>query len=140
MVGILVVTHGNFGVELVKSAELIVGEQKNCKAIGLFPGNTIEEFKLNILNEAKSLDEGDGVLIFADLYGGTPFNSVVLNMNEFEQANVSIECIIGVNLPMILEAFSSRSFLQLEELKAQCLNVGLESIKDLKQQLSNYKY
>ena len=101
MIGILVVTHGNLGKELLKSAELIVGTQNNTLALGLFHGDSIDQFREKVIDAVESLDDGDGVLIFADLYGGSPSNIIALSMKEICERHIT-ECITGVNLPMVL--------------------------------------
>lgn len=136
MIGILVVTHGDFGKQLVKSAELILGSQSHYETLGLFHGDNIDQFGQRIMEKIKSLDDGDGVLAFVDLYGGSPFNAITLNFKKLT-AKYKLQCITGVNLPMILEAFSSRQFCQIEELKKCCLDVGKKGIKDITEQLNS---
>lgn len=134
MIGILVVTHGKFAHEIVKSGELIIGPQSDYKTLGLLHGDDIDKFKKDVEHAVKSLNDGDGVLVFVDLYGGSPFNATAIGMHNLS-SDVNLECIIGVNLPMIIEAFSSRESYTLLELKNYCLEVGVNSIKDLKKEL-----
>ncbi|AGB19363.1 PTS sugar transporter subunit IIA [Thermoanaerobacterium thermosaccharolyticum] len=138
MIGILVVTHGDFGRELIKSAELIVGKQDNIKCIGLFHGDDIEKFKREVSNTIYSLDDGDGVLVFTDLFGASPSNVVALSMKPVSK-EVNFECITGVNMPMILEALTMRKSCKLKGLKEHSLNVGLGGIKDLYNELNMNK-
>ncbi|HBT49503.1 MAG: PTS system fructose subfamily IIA component [Caldanaerobacter subterraneus] len=135
MVGILIVTHGALGKELLNSAELIVGKQQNVMSLGLFYGDNIECLRQDILKAVEELDKGEGVLVFVDLYGGSPSNAMALNLNEL--MNSKIECITGVNLPMLLEALTNRSIMPLEELKKHCMEIGYASIKDLKYEFNN---
>lgn len=134
MIGILVVAHGRFAHEIVKSGELIVGLQKDYKTLGLLHGDSIEKFKEDVVQAVKDLNNGDGVLVFVDLYGGSPFNAVAMGMHNLSN-EVNIECIIGVNLPMIIEAFSSRDSYDLQGLKNYILELGVHSIKDLREEL-----
>lgn len=129
MIGILIVAHGALGKELLNSAELIVGKQQNVMSLGLFHGDNIEYLRENSLKAIKELDEGDGVLVFVDLYGGSPSNAMALNLKVL--MNSKVECITGVNLPMLLEALTNRSIMPLEELKKHCIEIGHASIKDL---------
>lgn len=135
MIGILVVTHGQFAEAIVKSAELIIGEQTHYKTLGLIHGEDIEGFKEKVTNSIEKLNDGDGVLIFVDFYGGSPFNATAVSLNKLSE-EINMECIIGVNFCMILETFLNREQLSLDELKEHCLSAGKESIKDLKEEFS----
>jgi len=134
MIGVLIVTHGDLGKELLKSAELIVGKQNNVATLGLFHGDSMDGFREKITKTIKELEEGEGVLVFVDLYGGSPSNATAMNMKKFFK-NTKFECITGVNLPMVLEALMSRSSYNLESLKEHCIQTGLLGIRDLYQQL-----
>lgn len=131
MIGILVVTHGNFGKELLKSAEFIVGKQERTMAYGLFPGDNVEKLKDNILKAIEILDEGDGVLIFVDLYGGSPANTAIIGSKHLNE-NVKVEYITGINMPMIIEALTMRNTYNLNILKEHCIERGVCGIKDLR--------
>ncbi|AYO31324.1 PTS sugar transporter subunit IIA [Biomaibacter acetigenes] len=134
MIGVLIVTHGDLGKELLYSAELIVGKQRNVATLGLFHGDSIDGFSEKVSKTIKELEEGEGVLVFVDLYGGSPSNATALNMKKFFK-NMQFECITGVNLPMVLEALMLRSSYNLKKLKEHCIEAGLLGIKDLYQQL-----
>ena len=134
MIGILVVTHGEFAHEIVKSGELIIGPQNDYKTLGLLHGDNIDKFKKDVEQAVRDLNDGDGVLVFVDLYGGSPFNAAAIGMHNLAN-DVNLECIIGVNLPMIIEAFSCRDSYDLQGLKNYCLELGVNSIKDLKEEL-----
>jgi len=136
VIGILVVTHGEFAHEIVKSGELIIGPQNDYKTLGLLHGDSIDKFKEDVEQAARDLNDGDGVLVFVDLYGGSPFNAAAIGMHNLS-SEVNLECIIGVNLPMILEAFSSRESYDLIGLKNYCLELGVNSIKDLKEEMKS---
>jgi len=136
VIGILVVTHGNFAHEIVKSGELIIGPQKNYKTLGLLHGDNIDKFKEDVKNAIETLNDGDGVLVFVDIYGGSPFNAAAMSMHNLSN-EVNLECIIGVNLPMILESFLIRESYDLQGLKKNILDLGINSIKDLKEELKD---
>ena len=61
MINILVVTHGNFGNELIKSAEMIAGKQENIEALGLFAEDDFDMFKSKVKNKIKELENEEGV-------------------------------------------------------------------------------
>lgn len=112
MVSILVVSHGNFSKGLIDAAEMIMGEQENLVGIGLQPEEGPEQLKQTMKKEVKNLDEGEGVLVLVDLYGGTPGNSAayLLEMDN------KIEVLTGINLPLFLEFLNLRNSQSLKEL------------------------
>jgi PTS system mannose-specific IIA component len=130
MTGILVVTHGKFSEEIVKSAELIVGKQENLIYLTLEHNDSVEELRNKVYESIKLLETGDGVLVFADLFGGSPSNVIASNLK-----NLNFECITGVNLPMLIEATISRNTCSLSELVEKCISSGNEGIKNLKEVL-----
>jgi PTS system mannose-specific IIA component len=135
MIGVLIVTHGDFGKELLKSAELIIGKQNRTMTLGLFHGDSIDNFRGSIAKAIEMLDEGDGVLVFVDLYGGSPSNATAMNLREIED-NIKVECITGVNLPMILEALTMRESYKLSSLKEHCMEMAQQGIKDLYKEIN----
>lgn len=69
MINILVVTHGNFGNELIKSAEMIAGKQENIESLGLFVEDDFDMFKSKVKNKIKELENEEGVLVLVDMFG-----------------------------------------------------------------------
>jgi len=130
MIGVLIVTHGNFGEELLRSAELIIGKQKNVKTLGLNHGDDVEELYKKVQDHIKLLDEGEGVLVLTDLFGGSTSNVTARNMN-----NANFESLTGLNLPMLLEALDSRMNNDLKELTKRAYKVGIEGIKNIRKQM-----
>ena len=75
----------------------------------------------------------DGVLVFVDLYGGTPCNVTAANINrEVDGKTPNIECLSGVNLPMLIEALGMRGALSLQEIKDHCMGMIADTCKDIK--------
>ena len=75
MIGALIITHGNFGNELIKAAELIKGPLNDIMHVSVDQTKNVEDIKKEISNAIKKLDKGTGVLILTDLFGGTPYNN-----------------------------------------------------------------
>lgn len=127
MIALIIGTHGKFSEELVKSAEMIFGFQENVGVVTFKPGegteNLVEKYN-NLINE---LNCEDGVLFMVDLFGGSPFNAA--SMLALKHNNMEI--VAGVNLPMLLEVFSSRDFSSLSELVTIAQDAGKDSIKQL---------
>lgn len=137
MIGILLVTHGKFSEEILKSAELIIGKQDRILTLGLQHGDSIEELGDKVKESIKSLEKGRGVLVLVDLFGGSPYNVVALNSNKIGDAK--IRCITGLNLPMLLEAISMRESYELDELIEHCMEGGVTGIKELFQELNKFQ-
>ncbi len=98
MVGVLIITHGNLGCELIQAAELIKGRMDGVLAISVDPTKGVEELKKEISSGIKKVNKGNGVLILTDLFGGTPSN---LSLSFLKEGK--LEVISGVNLPMLLK-------------------------------------
>ncbi|MBN1046787.1 MULTISPECIES: PTS sugar transporter subunit IIA [unclassified Clostridium] len=129
MIGILLVTHGKFSEEIVKSAELIVGKQEKILTLGLQHGDSVEMLGDKVKESVKSLEDGDGVLVLVDLMGGSPYNVVALNSSKL--LDINFRCITGVNLPMLLEAITMREIYNLDNLTDHCIEIGTTGIKEL---------
>lgn len=98
MVGVVVMTHGNLGRELIRAAELIKGELKGVIPISVDAAKGVEDLKKEIVSAIKKADTGSGVLILTDLFGGTPSNISL----SFLKKN-KVEVVTGVNLPMLMK-------------------------------------
>lgn len=94
---IIMISHGDFFKGLLSSAQMIVGEQDEITALGLYPKDNIEGFKQTV-KEMIEENKGEDVLFLTDLSHGSPFNVVVSQMN-----NDSIYHITGINMPLFLE-------------------------------------
>ena len=105
---VLVITHGEFGIELVKSAEMIMGPQENVDALALRPGNSVDDLR----NEANAIveknnEKGLETIVLVDLLGGSPSN-VALSLLAKNDLNI----LTGVSMPMLIELLS---FYQIEK-------------------------
>lgn len=129
MIGIAVITHGKFAEGIKDSLRMIVGEQENFESLGLKEGQGLEEFKGEVKKVITKVNDGSGVLIFVDMFGATPFNSVSMIRNELKNDGVDALMITGVNLPVLLEASTLRSGANLEGLANQLTNSCRESIE-----------
>lgn len=130
MIGVLIVTHGNFSTEIVKSVELIMGEQQKVKTLTLNHGDNVEVLKEDIHESIKELNDGEGVIVLTDFFGGSPTNATLFNLKDLD-----FRAITGVNLPMLLELFCFRDELDIETLAKRVAKAGIEGIKDLNEAL-----
>lgn len=121
---ILVLTHGQFGEELVKSAEMIVGSLENVSALSLMPDMSAEEFKS--ITEDFLEDTDNEVICLVDLFGGTPSNTIM-----YLSQNYNITIVSGVNLPMLLEVYMNLNTETTEKLADIALETIVESGKNV---------
>ena len=128
MIGICIISHGSLASGLKDSCELILGEQAQLLTIGLRGGDDFEEFKKSVLNSIKQVDHNKGVLVFVDLFGASPYNSVLLTFPELISSGIDVRMITGVNLPMIIEACDKRENMDLNQLFHKVIHSGKEYI------------
>jgi mannose PTS system EIIA component len=98
MIGIVIVTHGNLGSELIRAASMIKGDIDNVIPVSIDATKNVEDLKKNIAAAIKKAEKGRGILILTDLFGGTPSN---LSLSFLKEGKV--EVLTGVNLPMLLK-------------------------------------
>ena len=101
MIGAVIVTHGMLARELLDAAERIVGRTEGIRAVSMRWDDEVADARQEIEAAIKEVDAGSGVLIFTDMFGGTPTN---VSLAFLEQDKVEI--ITGVNLPMIIKLTS----------------------------------
>ena len=104
MVGLVIAAHGHLADELVHTAEQIVGTLVSTATCSIEPGASPEDIRAKMLRAVSDLDTGDGVIVLADLFGGTPCNQGLTLCHKHR-----LEVITGVNLPMVLKANSMRT-------------------------------
>lgn len=129
MINFIVVTHGEFGAYLVEAAEGIVGRQaQGVRVVATSSRQPIEDIRRRIKRALAELSNPEGVLVFTDMPGGTP-NNVSFPLIRDEK---NVEMISGVNLYMLVSAFSNRSQLPLPRLVEKVVADGQKSIKDIR--------
>ena len=123
-VGILIVTHGEIGEELLSTAQSTLGGSLplKCKALSVSPSCDPEQQNNKAQKLLTSIDDGDGILVLTDMYGSTPSNIA----NSLKQRE-DIEIIAGVNLPMFIRVLNY-SDLNLIELKEKAISGGHDGI------------
>lgn len=129
MINFIIVTHGEFGAYLVEAAEGIVGRQtQGVRVVATSSRQSVSEIKRRIERALAELANPDGVLLFTDMPGGTPNNlSFPLIRDEKH-----VEMISGVNLYMLISAFSYRGQLPLSKLVEKVVADGQKSIRDIR--------
>ena len=120
MIGLVFVTHGNLASEFLAAMEHVVGKQEKVDCVCIGPEDDMDARRQEILNKAKSVDDGSGVLLLTDMFGGTPSN---LAMSVIGHGNFDV--IAGVNLPMLIKLASARKDMTL----ANCVECAQEAGK-----------
>jgi PTS system mannose-specific IIA component len=103
MIGMIGVTHGRLAEEFIAAMEHVVGPQSALQAISIGPDDDMEQRRKDILQAVNLVEEGDGVILLTDMFGGTPSNLAISVMD-----NKNVEVIAGINLPMLIKLASIR--------------------------------
>ena len=103
LIGLVLVTHGRLAEEFIAAMEHVVGPQDGVKAVCIGPDDNMEVRRKDILKAVEEADQGRGVILLTDMFGGTPSN---LAISIIDMANV--EVIAGVNLPALIKIASMR--------------------------------
>jgi PTS system mannose-specific IIA component len=123
MVGILIVTHGELANELLRTAQEIVGKLPRVEAVSIHASEQIEKARKKIEAVLQRVNDGSGVLILTDLFGGTPSNLVL----SYLEAGM-VEVVTGVNLPMLMKLPSLREERDLRALADKLARYGQRNI------------
>ena len=131
MIGMILVTHGRLAEELIAALEHVVGPQESIAAVCIGPDDDMEQHRHKIMEQTRETDNGDGVVLLTDMFGGTPSNLAISVMD-----NVNVEVIAGVNLPMLIKLTSVRDSLPLAEAVASAQEAGRKYINIASQLLT----
>jgi PTS system mannose-specific IIA component len=129
MIGLVVLTHGHFGEELLRTAQEIVGRQEGVLAFSVTSETGMENVGRFVEDALTQLQVPDGVLFLVDMLGGTPCNTAVLKTKD-----ARADIVTGVNLYMLISAFTHRGQLDLHALALKVAEDGKRAIglpKDL---------
>ena len=102
MIGILVISHGNLSKGLLSSLSMFYAEEKQIEALSVNCDTNIDSFTKEMGEAIARLDKGEGVIVLADMFGGSPCNST------FGYIGKNVDVIAGVNFPMLLSAVTYR--------------------------------
>lgn len=132
MIGVLVVTHGPLGDNLIAAVEHVLGTRPpGVEALDVSSRADPKDTEDTIAARMQALDQGDGVLVLTDIYGATPSNCMCRALAPGHAAGVS-----GVNLPMLLKTLTYRK-LPLNELATRAAAGGQEGISIISQEMCN---
>ena len=102
MVSIITISHGDMAAGILSSAAMICPEMKQIVSLFVIPETNPDDFQRTLQAKIEEVDTGDGVLILADLLGGTPCNRAIYCMND------KVHLLAGMNLSMLITAVAVR--------------------------------
>jgi PTS system mannose-specific IIA component len=103
MIGLVLVTHGRLAEEFRNAVEHVVGPQENFETVSIGADDNMEKRRSDIVEAVARVDQGSGVVVLTDMFGGTPSNLAISVMEAGH-----IEVIAGMNLPMLIKLSSVR--------------------------------
>jgi len=134
MIGMVLVTHGRLAAEFIAALEHVVGGQQSIAAVCIGPDDDMEKRRQDILNAVADVDDGAGVVLLTDMFGGTPSNLAISIMDKGK-----IEVIAGINLPMLIKLAGLRQTETLanavrgaQEAGRKYINVASQLLADVK--------
>jgi len=123
MIGLVLVTHGQLAAEFIRAMEHVVGPQQAIEAICIGPDDDMEARRADISRAVGAVDQGRGVILLTDLFGGTPSNLAISLMEPGR-----IEVIAGVNLPMLIRLEGARKMMKVQAAVAAAREAGRKYI------------
>ena len=131
MIGMILVTHGNIGSELLKAVDSIVGPQKQVLGITIGMNDDMIACRDQIFSAIKTVNSGDGVILLVDMFGGTPSNLAIASM-PLGKAVV----LAGVNLPMLIKLATVRGTMPLIDAAREAETAGRKYIQLISENLA----
>lgn len=110
MIGLVLVSHGRLADEMKLAMEHVVGAQEAVETVCIFPSDNMEERRREIQEKLNLVNQGNGVALVTDMFGGTPSNLAISILNQDK-----VEVIAGMNLPMLVKLAQVRSTTDLKE-------------------------
>lgn len=131
MIGLVIVAHGGLAREFRNALEHVVGHQEKLAVIAIGPDDDMTTRRNEILQAARDVESGDGVIILTDMFGGTPSNLAISVIDE-----VPVEVIAGINLPILVKLARIRNELPLQDAVIQARDAARKYIKVASQELT----
>lgn len=130
MIGILILTHGELANGFLSALKLISVNENQIEGMGLYHETDIEEYKEAVAEKIKDMDQGEGILVFCDIFGASPYNVTAQNFKNLKNV-VRYRAVTGVSLPMIIEVVYCRKNMALDALAQHVQQMGKDGIKEL---------
>lgn len=123
MIGGIIVSHGKLAEELLNALTIILGEAPNIEAISIGWYDDVEDSRRKINRSLKRLDQKNGIVVFTDMFGGTPSNLSFSFLRDNQ-----VEIITGVNLPMLIKFVSLQRSNNLKDVAKKVVEQGKKNI------------
>jgi PTS system mannose-specific IIA component len=123
MIGLVLVTHGRLAAEFRAALEHVVGPQSQIESVMIGPEDDVDQRRKDIIESVKRVDDGNGVVILTDMFGGTPSNLAISVMSR-----PNVEVLAGINLPMLVKLAKVRAECSLPEAVAAAQESGRKYI------------
>lgn len=124
MIGMVLVTHGRLAEELRRAMEHVVGPQQHVETVCIGPDDALESTRADIRRSIDAVDQGDGVVVLTDMFGGTPSNLAM----QMANGDRPVEVLAGVNLPLLVKLAKLRGTEPLAEAVDHALAAGRKYI------------
>ena len=126
---VIVVSHGSYARGLVDTVQMIAGKQEDLEAFGLEPEESVDTLKEKIRQSIEQASQEEEILILTDIFYGSPFNTVISLMPEYDLYHVT-----GINLPLMMEVIMGRiSGKHAEEIFKELLKAAPETVRDVRE-------
>ncbi len=123
MIGLVLVTHGGLATEFRIAMEHVVGPQEAIETVCIGPEDDMEARRADIAAAVERVNDGSGVILLTDLFGGTPSNLAISLLDAGR-----IEVIAGINLPMLIRLESARRNMTVTQAVAAAREAGKKYI------------
>ncbi|ADV70800.1 PTS sugar transporter subunit IIB [Streptococcus suis] len=135
-IGIIIASHGEFAAGIHQSGSMIFGEQEKVQVVTFMPSEGPDDLYAKLNAAVDAFDADDEVLVLADLWSGSPFNQASRVAGENPDRKFAI--ITGLNLPMLIQAYTERMInaaAGVEEVAANIIKEAKDGIKVLPEEL-----
>jgi PTS system mannose-specific IIA component len=125
LVGVVLVSHLDLGLALRRAAEMLLGPQERVATVSLLAHTDHDALRQQVGDAVASLAGPSGVLILADLYGGSPEAAAV---EAAAEASCDVEVVAGANLPLLIAVLAQRASLPIGQLATQARKAGRDGL------------
>lgn len=131
MIGMVLVTHGAVGAEFLNVLSHVVGPQKQAQSVAIGADDNMDECRAKIMAAIKDVNDGQGVVLLTDMFGGTPSNLAIAAMPASHAVVLA-----GVNLPMLIKLASVRPTMPLLDAVREAEAAGRKYIQLISENLA----
>ncbi|HEX4382514.1 MAG TPA: PTS sugar transporter subunit IIA [Myxococcales bacterium] len=128
MIGVVVATHGKLAEELIRTAETVVGKIEQIAPVSIVAASP--DVRGDLKAAIQRVDQGEGVLLLTDIYGGSPTNLCLSFLTERQ-----VEVVTGVNLPMLLQLPGARAKGGIAQVAQKLVEAGQKSVTNASEAL-----